>query len=256
MSKLARSWKRSGLRRFLLRFSPAALIRRLRWVSLRRSFYGLRRRIRLWRLARFPQMPLDDDLFELASAVAGRTDDILSSIRASADPEVRKWLQGIEPKIRELSQTGFRLVGTAQELRTALTRIGDSSPERAVDSLRQDLAAETDPDMQRFVAQTLRSEQRKGESLEQGRRNLRLIAARLGAITSFLDSVYLRVPNVKVLADRPDWFAEIASGLDTELRSLEETFEEFRQLQPTAVPPSKQKLEGWTVELRGRRRSE
>lgn len=254
MSKLARSWKRSGLRRFLLRFSPAALIRRLRWVSLRRSFYGLRRRIRLWRLARFPQMPLDDDLFELASAVAGRTDDILSSIRASGDPEVRKWLQGIEPKIRELSQTGYRLVGTAQELRTALTRIGDSAP--AVDSLRQDLAAETDPDMQRFVAQTLRSEQRKGESLEQGRRNLRLIAARLGAITSFLDSVYLRVPNVKVLADRPDWFAEIASGLDTELRSLEETFEEFRQLQPTAVPPSKQKLEGWTVELRGRRRSE
>jgi hypothetical protein len=242
------------VRRWLIRLSPGILLRRLRWVSLRRLFYGLARRIRLWRLARLPHMPLDDDLFELASAVAGRTDDILSSIRRSTDPEVRKWFQNIEPKIRELSRTAFRLVGTAQELRTALQLIGsEADPGQAVQALRQDLAAETDPELQRFVAQTLRSEQRKSESLDQSRRNLRLIGVRLGAITSFLDSVYLRVPNVKVLADRPEWFAEISSELDTELRGLEETFEEFRQLPLTPPLSEKSKLTGWTVDLRRHR---
>jgi hypothetical protein len=255
MSKLARSWRRSTLRRWLKRLSPVALLRRLRWASVRRLPYALTRRYRLWRLARLPRMPLDDDLFELAAAVAGRTDDILSSIRRSADPEVRKWFRSIEPKIRELAQTAFRLVGTAQELRTALERIGSGAdPARVLQSLRQDLAAETDPELQRFVAQTLRSEQRKSESLEQSRRNLRLIGVRLGAITSFLDSVYLRVPNVKVLADRPEWFAEVASGLDSELRGLEETFEEFRQAPLPVLEPERPKLSGWTVDLRSQRK--
>ena len=232
-----------------------ALARHLRWVSLRRRLYSMTRRYRLWRLARLPKMPLDDDLFELASAVAGRTDDILTSVRGSTDPAVRAWFRGVEPKIRELSQTAFRLVGTAQELRTALERIGVAAqPSQAVQSLREDLASETDPELQRFVAQTLRSEQRKSESLEQSRRNLKLIGVRLGAITSFLDSVYLRVPNVKVLADRPEWFAEISSELDLELRGLEETFEEFRQGLPPAFEAERPKLNGWTVDLRPRRR--
>ena len=76
------------------------------------------------------------------------------------------------------------------------------------------------------------------------RRNLRLIEVKLGAITSFLDSVYLRIPNVKVLADQGNWFAELSSELDTELKGLEETFEEFRQGVPApqekpALPPSR-----------------
>lgn len=255
MGKPSRSWKRSRLRRWLLRWSPRALLQPLRWVSLRRLWFALIRRIRLWRIARMPRIPLDDDLFELASSVAGRTDDILSSIRRSTDPEVRRWFQSIEPKIRDLSKTAFRLVGTAQELRAALLQISTGpGPSRAIQSLRQDLAAETDPEMQRFVVQTLRSEQRKTESLEQCRRNLRLIGVRLGAITSFLDSIYLRIPNVKVLADRHDWFAEISTELDTELRGLEETFEEFRQGGAVAASPEKPALAGWTVDLKEHRR--
>lgn len=255
MGKPSRTSKRNRWRHWIRRWSPWALLQRLRWVSLRRLWFALVRRIRLWRITRLPRLSLDDDLFELASSVAGRTDDILSSIHRSSDPEVRQWFQSVEPKIRDLSKTAFRLVGTAQELRTALQQITTGpDPSRAVQSLRQDLAAETDPELQRLVVQTLRSEQRKTESLDQCRRNLRLIGVRLGAITSFLDSIYLRIPNVKVLADRQDWFAEISSELDTELRGLEETFEEFRQGAVPPPPPEKPALSGWTVDLKSQRR--
>jgi hypothetical protein len=251
---------------WLARLSPRRLLRHLRWVSLRRVLYAALRRVRLWRLARLPRIPLDDDLFELASGVAERTDDILSSVARSQDTVVQDWFRHIEPKIRELSATAFRLVGTAQELRTALVRIQSGpDPGRVAEILQHDLLDEQDPEMQRFVAQTMYSEQKKSDSLEQCRKNLRLIGAKLGAITSFLDSIYLRVPNVKVLADRQDWFAELSGELDNELRGLEATFEEFRQVTssgaasvPPALllqdpPPGRPAASGWTVDLRRRR---
>ncbi len=212
---------------------PHRILRWFRWSVVHRAKRSIQRSFRLWRLMRFPKMPLDNDLYVLASGVAERIDEILVSIHSSSDPSAREIFRDIEPKVRELADMAFRLVGIAQELRTALARVDKEDPDKVL-RLRSELAAARDPDLQNLVAQTLKSEERKTESLALCRRNLRFLEVKLGAITSFLDSMILRVPNVKALADRHDGLATLTFEFDNELKGLEEAFQEFRSSLPVS----------------------
>lgn len=177
----------------------------------------------------FDSMPdnLPPDVAATAEQIARAYANIMEQFRSTKGYTVDQYITRWRPKLKEMMGKAVRLMELIQELETAQAHVDAQKLERIVTGLRDTMRRARDDDARNEAAKSLRRTRQAQNDLEQTHRNLEHCKTALQGITGVLESMHLKMSNIKVNAQKTDLLDELSSDLETEMAALEEALAEF-----------------------------
>ena len=177
----------------------------------------------------FDSMPanLPPDVAATAEQIAQAYANIMEQFRSTKGYTVAQYVNQWRPKLKEMMDKAVRLMELIQELETARANVDAQKLDRTVTGLRDTIRRARDDNARNEAAKSLRRTRQTQNDLEQTHRNLECCKTVLQGITGVLESMHLKISNIKVNTQKTELLDELSSDLETEMTALEEALREF-----------------------------
>jgi len=215
---------RFGLLGFLLGFSLSVGT----FVAMKRRelsmwFLGIRKRYELKKA--FSTIPphLSPETDELAHQIALAHINILHQLRTGQGYVIEQFAKQWRGKLRILMNKALHLLKLIQGLESARANVDEKELAKTIRGLKRAIQNPQSHDAARNAAvKSLQRAKQTQQDLLKTHRNLEHCNASLQGIIGTLESMHLKISNLKVNAQSTDLLDELSSDLEAEMTALEE----------------------------------
>ena len=191
-------------------------------------FQELRKRYELKKAFKTIPSNLSPEIDAIAHQIALAYINILHQLRASKGHLVMQYAQQWRAKLRELMNKAVHLMELIQELEFARANIDEKELAKTVRSLKRTIQSpNTDDAARNAAAKSLQRAKQTQQDLQKTQKNLERCKTSLQGITGVLESMYLKISNLKVNTQQTELLDELSSDLESEMSALEEALSEF-----------------------------
>ncbi len=172
-----------------------------------------------------PNLP--PDVYTIAEQIARAYANITEQFHSAKGYAVAQYVEQWRPKLKELMGKAVQLMELIQELETARTNIDEQKLDRTITDLRYTARRARDDDTRHAAIKSLKRAKQTQNDLQRTNVNLENCKTALKGITGVLESMHLKISNIKVNTQKMELLDELSSDLEAEMSTLEEALHEF-----------------------------
>ena len=200
----------------------------LKRKELSERFQKFKKRIELKRVFNTIPPNLPPEVDAIAHQIARAYINVLVQFRMSKGYMVSQYAQQWRPKLQELMQKAVHLMELIQELETARANIDEKHLTNTIRSLQHTVQnSRNDDTIRNAAAKSLQRAKQTQKDLLKTQQNLENCKTSLQGITGILESMHLKISNIRVNTQKTELLDELSSDLEAEMSALEETLSEF-----------------------------
>jgi uncharacterized protein YpuA (DUF1002 family) len=148
---------------------------------------------------------------------------MLVQFRMSKGYTVSQYIQQWTPRLDELMKKSLRLMDLIKELETARANIDEQELTKTIKSLQRKTKNPKSDDATRNAAvKSLQRAKQTQKDLVKTQKNLEQCKTSLQGVTGILESMQLKISNLKVNTKETETLEELSSDLEAEMFALEE----------------------------------
>jgi len=170
---------------------------------------------------------LSPDVYATAEQIARAYTNITEQFHSAKGYTVSQYIEQWHPKLKELMGKAVRLMELIQELETARANVDEQKLDRTITDLRYTARRAKNDDTRNAAVKSLRRAKQTQNDLQKTNLNLENCNATLKGITGVLESMHLKISNIKVNTQKTELLEELSSDLEAEMSALEEALNEF-----------------------------
>lgn len=172
-----------------------------------------------------PNLP--SDVYATAEQIARAYANITEQFRSARGFTVSQYIEQWRPKLKELMGKAVRLMELIQELETVRANVDEQKLDRTITDLRYTARRARDDNTRNAAIKSLRRAKQTQNDLQKIHLNLENCKTTLKGITGVLESMHLKISNIKVNTQKRELLEELSSDLEAEMSALEEALHEF-----------------------------
>lgn len=194
--------------------------------TLREKFEAARRKYEMKKA--FDDIPpnLPADVYKIAEQIARSYAAISNQLRTNKGYLVTQYAKEWRTKLDELMGKSVNMMHLIQELNAAETLVNEAQLTERIDALKITIRRAKDDDTRTAAMKSLKQAKQTQQELEKTQTNLQHCKAALQGVPGILDSLHLRISNIKVNTQKSDLLDELSSDLEHEMSALEESLRE------------------------------
>ncbi len=169
---------------------------------------------------------LPPDVYDMADRIAHAYANILEQLRSSTGYIVSQYSERWRPRLKDFMQKATQLMELIQELETARKNVDEERLQQSIHELQQTVRQSRDDEARHAAMKSLNRAKQTRQDLARTTRNLELCKTSLQGIIGVLESMHLKISNLKVNTQRADLLEELSSDIETEMSALEEALQE------------------------------
>jgi hypothetical protein len=180
----------------------------------------------------FARLPanLSPELALTAEQLAKTYGNIWDQLHTAKGHTVERYAQQWQPQLQTLMDKAVNLMELIQELETARANVNPPQLDQTIVDLQHAIRRTRDEDLRNETMKALRRAKQTQTDLAQTTQNLTHCKTALQGMTRMLDSLHLKISNIKVNTQRTELLDELSSDLETEMTALEEALRELAPL--------------------------
>jgi hypothetical protein len=177
----------------------------------------------------FNTMPsnLSPDVYATAEQIARAYINITDQFRAAKGYTVSAYIEQWHPKLKALMGKAVQLMELIQELEIARANVDEQKLDRTITDLRYTVRHAKNDDTRNTAIKSLKQAKQTHHDLQKTNLNLEHCKTGLKGITGVLESMHLKISNLKVNTQKTELLDELSSDLEAEMSALEEALSEF-----------------------------
>ncbi len=196
--------------------------------ELSERFEEFKHRIELRRAFKTIPSNLPPDVDTVARQIARSYVNVLVQLRMSKGYTVSQYIQQWTPRLDELIKKSLRLMDLIKELETARANIDEQELTKTIKSLQRKTKNPKSDDATRNTAvKSLQRAKQTQKDLVKTHKNLEHCKTSLQGVTGILDSMQLKISNLKVNTQATETLEELSSDLEAEMSALEEALRDI-----------------------------
>lgn len=200
----------------------------LKKKELSDRYREIRKQYELKRAFKTIPSDLSPEIDAIAHQIARTYSNVLEQIRDGKGYTVSQYAQHWRPKLQELMKKALRLMELIQELETVQANVDEQQLAKTIKDLQQTVkSAENDDTTRNAAVKSLQRAKQTQQDLLKTRKNFENCKTSLQGITGVLESMHLKISNLKVNTKETEILDELSSDLETEMSALEEALNEF-----------------------------
>ncbi|MCP4405762.1 MAG: hypothetical protein GY801_51755 [bacterium] len=189
----------------------------------------LKKRIELRRAFRTIPQGLAPDIDALAHQIAHSYVEVLVQFRMSKNYVLAQYMKQWRPKLDSMMKKALSLLELIRELEKARAGVDEKELARRIRSLKRTIQSPTGDDNARnSAAKSLQRAKQTRQELLTTQKNLEHCKRTLQEIGAVLESMQLKVSNLKVNTHETDILDELSSELEDEVLALEEALNDMK----------------------------
>ncbi len=193
-------------------------------------FHKLRKQYELKKAFKTIPSGLSPEVDAIAHHIAQAYSNIQHQLRTGRGHLVEQYARQWRIKLREIMKKAVHLLELIQELELARANIDHKELTRTMRSLKRTIQHPNNSDEARNAAvKSLQRAKQTQHDLVKTERNLEHCTTSLHGVVGLLESMYLKISNLKVNTQQTDQLEELSSTLETEMCALEEVLSDFRE---------------------------
>ncbi len=166
---------------------------------------------------------LSPEIDEIAHQIARSYINILTQLRMAKGYMIAQYSKQWIARLNDLMHKAVRLMKLIKELEQSRAAIDEQELTKTIRSLHRTAKSPKSDDAARNVAvKSLHRAKQTRADLQQTQKNLEHCTASLQGITKMLDSMQLKISNLKVNTKETDALEELSTDLEIEMSALEE----------------------------------
>jgi hypothetical protein len=170
---------------------------------------------------------LPPDVALIAEQIARAYNNVTEQFRVSKGYTVATYIEHWRPKLKALMGKSVQLMTLIQELETARANVDQPTLERTITDLRQTVQHAKDDEARHTALKSLKQAKQTQQDLQKTSTNIEHCKTALQGITGVLESMQLKISNIKVNTQKTELLDELSSGLETEMSALEDALKEL-----------------------------
>jgi hypothetical protein len=192
------------------------------------TFQKFRKQYELRRTFKTIPANLSPEVDEVAQQIARAYSNIFEQLRSGKGYMVSQYMKQWRGKLQELMKNAVRLMELIQELETARENIDEKQLARTIRSLQRTIQnPNSNDDTRNAAVKSLQRAKQTKLDLLKTQKNLEHCRTSLKGITGVLESMNLKISNLKVNTQKAELLDELSSDLENEMSALEEVMNEF-----------------------------
>ena len=173
-----------------------------------------------------PDLP--PDVYATAEQIARAYAHITEQFRSTKGYIVSQYIEQWRPKLKELMSKTVRLMELIQELETARANVDEQKLDRTITDLRYTARRARNDETRNAAVKSLRRAKQTQNDLQKTNLNLENCKTTLKGITGVLESMHLKMSNIKINTRKTELLEELSSDLEVEMSALEEALNEVK----------------------------
>ncbi len=169
---------------------------------------------------------LPPDVYDVADRIAHAYANILEQLRSSTGYTVSQYSKRWRLRLKDFMQKATQLMELIQELDAARKNIDEERLSQTIADLQQTIRRARDDEARHTAMKSLNRAKQTRQDLARTTRNLELCKTALIGIIGVLESMHLKISNLKVNTQRADLLEELSSDIEAEMSALEEALQE------------------------------
>jgi len=169
---------------------------------------------------------LPPDVYDLADQIAQTYANILEQFRSTKGYTVSQYIERWRPRLKDLMHKAVQLMELIQELEHARKHVNQQKLEHTIADLQYTIRHARDDEARNTAIKSLNRTKQTQQDLAHTKRNLEHCKTALQGIVSVLESMHLKISNIKVNTQRTELLEELSSDIETEMAALEEALQE------------------------------
>lgn len=176
----------------------------------------------------FERIPtgLPPDVYDIADRIAHAHANILEQLRTATGYMMSQYSERWRPRLKDFMQKATQLMELIQELDAARKSVDAERLKQTIHELQQTVRQARDDETRHTAMKSLNRAKQTRQDLARTTRNLELCKTALQGISGVLESMHLKISNLKVNTQRTDLLEELSSDLEAEMSTLEEALQE------------------------------
>lgn len=196
--------------------------------ELSERFEEFKKRIELRRAFRTIPANLSPEIDAIAHQIARAYINVLVQFRMNKGYIITQYAKQWTPKLDELMKKTLRLMELIKELETAHANINELQLATTIKALQRTAkSAKSDDATRNAAVKSLQRAKQTQKDLLKNRKNLENCKTSLQGITGVLESMHLKISNLKVNTQKTELLDELSSDLEAEMSMLEEALSEL-----------------------------
>ena len=192
-------------------------------------FQEFKKRIALRRAYRTIPQGLTPDIDELAHRTAQSYIELLAQFRMNTNYLLAQYTKQWTPKLDLMMRKALNLLELIQELESVRANIDEKELARRVRNLKRAIQSPTIDDNARNAAvKSLQRAKQTQQEFSNAKKNLEHCTRSFRDIGTVLESMRLKVSNLKVNTRESELLDELSSELEDEIQALEEALSEIK----------------------------
>lgn len=178
----------------------------------------------------FDRMPanLSPEVAATAAQIARAYANIHDQFRSAKGYTVERYVGRWRTQLKALMGKAVHLMDLIQELETARANVDAPKLDRTITDLQYTARRAKDDETRNTAITSLRRAKQTYNDLQQTTRHLEQCKTALQGITGVLDSMHLKISNIKVNTQKTELLDELSSELETEMNALEQALHEVQ----------------------------
>ncbi len=169
---------------------------------------------------------LPPDVYDMADRIARAYANIREQLRSTTGYTVSQYRERWHPRLKEFMQKTTQLMELIQELDSARKNVDEDRLKQTIHELQQTVRQARDDETRHTAMKSLNRAKQTRQDLARTTRNLELCKTALQGIIGVLESMHLKISNLKVNTQRTDLLEELSSDIEAEMSALEEALQE------------------------------
>ncbi len=200
----------------------------LKRKELSERFEEFKRRLELKRAFQTIPSNLPPDVEAIARQIARTYVNVLAQLRMNKGYTIAQYTQQWTPRLDDLMKKSLRLTELVKELETARNNIDEQELAKTIKGLQRTAKSAKNDDATRNAAvKSLQRAKQTQKDLLKTNKNLEHCKTSLQGVTGVLESMHLKISNLKVNTQKTELLDELSSDLEVEMSAVEEALSEF-----------------------------
>lgn len=196
--------------------------------ELSARFEEFKRQLELKRAFKTIPSNLPPEIDVIARQIARAYVNILVQFRMNKGYLIAQYIKQWIPRLDELMKKALQLMDLIKELETARINIDELQLAKTIRDLQRTAkSAKSDDDARNAAVKSLQRAKQTQKDLVKNQKNLENCKASLQGITGVLESMQLKISNLKVNTQKTELLDKLSSDLEAEMSALEEALSEF-----------------------------
>lgn len=169
---------------------------------------------------------LPPDVYDNADQIAHLYANILEQFRSTKGYTLSQYVERWRPRLKELMKKATQLLELLQELETTRKHVNQQKLEHTIADLQYTVRHAKDDEARHTAIKSLNRAKQTQHDLARTRRNIEHCETALQGIIGVLESMHLKISNLKVNTQRTDLLEELSSDIEAEMAALETALQE------------------------------